>query len=584
MALGDSGSTSSSSSFRRTSSLLRTKTRSRLMDDVLPPVKELAARQDAADEDDDDPFDDDDDEVTSRVGVDDTKGRLLKVLQWASLVVLLAAFATVLAVPALRCKELLGLGLWGWDVMVFVIICGHLMSGWAIHIAVFFMERNFLFRKRVLYFVYGVRKPVQNCFWLGVVLIAWHLLIIKKVEHAAKTKVLKYVSEVLLCLLITTLCRLVKTIIIKSLASSYHVSTYFDRIQEALFNQYIIETLSCPCLSSIKIEQPTEEVVGTSTLQSTSAATVPAADLNGSPPPPSSDQKDKTSMRNKKEITIEQLQRMNQNNVSACKMKRMMKIVSHGTLTLSMLHQKFVRAEEDESETQIRNEREAKAAAKTIFDNVAKHGENCIYLEDLMRFTKEDVALKTMALFEGAEESNKVCKKTLKNWVVNVFRERKALSLTLNDTKTAINKLNQIANIIIGAFVLVVSLLILDIATYTFFVFLGSQLLLVTFVFGNTLKMIFEAIIFLFVMHPFDVGDHCEIEGVQMVVEEMNILTTVFLKFDNQKIYYPNNVLATLPIHNLCKSPDMGDAVDFCVDVSPRHTSCSHVNKLAMME
>ena len=53
-----------------------------------------------------------------------------------------------------------------------------------------------------------------------------------------------------------------------------------------------------------------------------------------------------------------------------------------------------------------------------------------------------------------------------------------------------------------------------------------------------------------------------------MVVEEMNILTTVFLKFDNQKIIYPNSILATKPISNYHRSPDMGDAIDFCIHIA----------------
>lgn len=50
-----------------------------------------------------------------------------------------------------------------------------------------------------------------------------------------------------------------------------------------------------------------------------------------------------------------------------------------------------------------------------------------------------------------------------------------------------------------------------------------------------------------------------------MVVEEMNILTTIFLRYDNQKIMIPNCVLATKAIHNYYRSPDMGDAVEFCI-------------------
>jgi small-conductance mechanosensitive channel len=53
-----------------------------------------------------------------------------------------------------------------------------------------------------------------------------------------------------------------------------------------------------------------------------------------------------------------------------------------------------------------------------------------------------------------------------------------------------------------------------------------------------------------------------------MVVEEMNILTTIFLRYDNQKIIYPNSILATKPIGNYYRSPDMGDAIDFCIHIS----------------
>lgn len=53
-----------------------------------------------------------------------------------------------------------------------------------------------------------------------------------------------------------------------------------------------------------------------------------------------------------------------------------------------------------------------------------------------------------------------------------------------------------------------------------------------------------------------------------MIVEEMNILTTVLLRFDNLKIIYPNSVLSTKPISNYYRSPDMGDAIEFCIHIS----------------
>lgn len=46
----------------------------------------------------------------------------------------------------------------------------------------------------------------------------------------------------------------------------------------------------------------------------------------------------------------------------------------------------------------------------------------------------------------------------------------------------------------------------------------------------------------------------------------MNILNTVFLKLNNEKVYYPNSVLSTKPISNYYRSSDMGDNVEFSID------------------
>jgi len=63
-----------------------------------------------------------------------------------------------------------------------------------------------------------------------------------------------------------------------------------------------------------------------------------------------------------------------------------------------------------------------------------------------------------------------------------------------------------------------------------------------------------------------------------MVVEEMNILTAVFLRYDNEKIWYHNTVLATKPINNFYRNPDMGDGVDFNIHIS------TPVKKVAIMK
>ncbi|KAL8524223.1 hypothetical protein ACS0TY_013981 [Phlomoides rotata] len=567
---------SSNNSSRRKSSLIRSKTKSRLVDQTEEkhPRSKSQRRGNAqhsgkGEFEEDDPFLEEDLPDDYKM----IKYSNLSIMQLVSLILIIAAIVCSLTIKRLKNHSAVGLRIWEWEFMVLVLISGRLVSGWAIRIIVLLIERSFLLRKRVLFFIYGLKKSVQNCMWLALIWIAWHYIFDEKIEKVANTKVLSYVSKIWVCLLVGTFIWLVKTLLVKVLASSFHVSTFFDRIQEALFNQYVIETLSGPALIEIQQKQEEEErmMLEVRKLENT-GATIPA-NLKAKNLFPKSGRIMATSRKTpastvwKNNITIDHLHRLNQKNVSAWNMKMLMSAVRKGSL--SVIDEKTPGStNDDKGMLHITSENQAKLAAKKIFLNVAKPGSKHIFLEGLMCFMREDEALRTLGLFEDGTEEKGISKRVLKNMLVSAFRERRALALSLNDTKTAVNKLHHMVNVMVGILVVVVWLLILKLATTQFLVFLSSQVLLVVFMFGNTCKTTFESIIFLFVMHPFDVGDRVEVDGVQMIVEEMNILTTVFLKFDNHKIYYPNSVLSTKPIHNFYRSPDMGDDIDFCIHIS----------------
>lgn len=191
-----------------------------------------------------------------------------------------------------------------------------------------------------------------------------------------------------------------------------------------------------------------------------------------------------------------------------------------------------------------------------------------------------------------------ICNDFACNHKVRAYFERKALAHSLNDTKTAVQQLHKLASSIVIVIIFVVFLLVMELANSKVILFVITQLVLLGFAFQNTCKTIVESIIFVFIMHPFDIGDRCVIEDVQvinftrpkmvyyyiskktwssnsiyflliqMIVEEMNILTTVFLRYDNEKIYYPNSVLLTKPISNFYRSPEMCDTIDFSIDAS----------------
>ena len=264
-------------------------------------------------------------------------------------------------------------------IMVLALICGRLVSGWGIRVVVFFIELNFILRKRVLYFVYGLRSSVQNCLWLGLVLLVWLSIFHDKVKKETNSKILPYVNKVLVCFLVGTLIWLLKTLLVKVLASTFHVNTFFERIQEALFSQYVIKTLSSPLLFKRNVTQEEEAMAEVQelekagvTLHSSSRRVIGSGRLVKSPKVEKNSRFSRTSFRREdEEITVDHLHKLNQKNISAWNMRRMVNIIQHGdlsTLDEQLLNSKI----EDEALLQIRSECQAKEAAKRIFQNVAK--------------------------------------------------------------------------------------------------------------------------------------------------------------------------------------------------------------------
>ncbi|EPS64957.1 hypothetical protein M569_09822, partial [Genlisea aurea] len=477
--------------------------------------------------------------VSSRKKVRYRKVKAKILIEWLFLLSFLGSLIASSTVDKLKVIQLLNLRLWKWCLLVFVTFSGMLVTKWFMDFVVLLIELNFLLRKKVLYFVYGLKKSVQVFIWLNSVLITWIVLFHKRgsiKDSTTASRILEFISWTIVSLLVGSFLWFVKTLSLKMLASTFHVNTFFDRIQEAIFNQYVLMTLSgAPVMESAQM------LGKTSSVSSRISFRINKTDRDG-------------KKKRARVIDMNELHRMKQGKVSALTMKMLVDVIlNSGLTTLSTtIEESF-----DDYE-------EAIVAAYEIFTNVAQPWSTYLDEHDFKRFLiREQVEIVFPMIDVG--DTGKIDRKMLTEWVLKVYRDRKALAHALNDTKTAVRQLNKLISAILIVVAFVIWLLLTGIATTKVLVFLTSQLVLAAFMFGNTCKTIFEVLIFVFVMHPFDVGDRCVVDGVQMVVEEMNILTTVFLKADNEKVYYPNSVLATKPIGNHYRSPEMGDSLEFSV-------------------
>jgi hypothetical protein len=95
----------------------------------------------------------------------------------------------------------------------------------------------------------------------------------------------------------------------------------------------------------------------------------------------------------------------------------------------------------------------------------------------------------------------------------------------------------------------------------------ATALLSLSFVFAATAQEVLGSCIFLFVKHPYDVGDRVDVEKRPLVVERIALLFTVFrCVTDHKTIQVPNIVLNSNWIENITRSKAMREQVVLAVN------------------
>ncbi|MCO5560197.1 hypothetical protein L7F22_013806 [Adiantum nelumboides] len=191
-------------------------------------------------DEDRDPLDDDIIPASKKKKTQDSKWGIY--LQWTILLLLIAFLACSIKIKFLNKAMFLSLDIWRWLALTVVVFCGRLISGWIMKLLEMLIEKHYILKKRVLYFVYGLRRAAKNCLWLALVLGVWES-IFGGLENITAVNVL---TKILWCLFTASISWMVKVLAVKVAANSFHRKAYFDRIQECIFNQYLLEILSGP--------------------------------------------------------------------------------------------------------------------------------------------------------------------------------------------------------------------------------------------------------------------------------------------------------------------------------------------------
>ncbi|KZP21055.1 hypothetical protein FIBSPDRAFT_1044419 [Athelia psychrophila] len=163
-----------------------------------------------------------------------------------------------------------------------------------------------------------------------------------------------------------------------------------------------------------------------------------------------------------------------------------------------------------------------------------------------------------------------ISKKEMRDAVQRIYRERKSLVASLKDVSSAVAKLDAVLLVIVLILVGFVCLLIFNRSdTITSLVPLATICLGFSFIFGHTLQLLFESLIFIFSTHVFDVGDLVMIDDQPLIVREFGLFATTFRRTDGQEIIAPNSLLnSTKLVHNMRRSGSMWETTNLTISYS----------------
>ncbi|KAK9735985.1 hypothetical protein RND81_04G243200 [Saponaria officinalis] len=172
-----------------------------------------------------------------------------------------------------------------------------------------------------------------------------------------------------------------------------------------------------------------------------------------------------------------------------------------------------------------------------------------------------------LELLPSVHPTEQIYFQEVKTWMERAHSRCRFLANTLLSEKEVGKCLNQVISGLIIAATFIMWLLLSGLAKTNVLVLIASPFLAATFIFGDTCKSLFQGLIFVYVVHPFDVGDLCVVDDNLFEVKRIGVWCTTFSKVrtvgKQQEVIYPNSALATKNVINHKTEFDWNDQISF---------------------
>ncbi|KAF8313471.1 hypothetical protein DL93DRAFT_2081192 [Clavulina sp. PMI_390] len=203
--------------------------------------------------------------------------------------------------------------------------------------------------------------------------------------------------------------------------------------------------------------------------------------------------------------------------------------------------------------------------ARRLYYSFRAEGADRIVLGDISRFfPNREMATFAFEMFDKDENGDST-KEEMEAALLEINTERLSLAASMKDVDSATKRLDAILMTLYFFVVLLVFAVMLDASISTLVTGAGTFLLGLSWLIGGSAQEVLTSIIFLFIKHPFDIGDGIEVDGVSYSVKEIRLLSTLLVDGRGADVQCPNTVLNGKNIVNRRRSGPMSETFEFTV-------------------
>ncbi|KAL1591913.1 hypothetical protein SLS60_011505 [Paraconiothyrium brasiliense] len=431
------------------------------------------------------------------------------------------------------------------------------LSFWACKIVAHFLPRVFEFLvgvvspgiKKYVQLLAALEKPLSFVFWMIVNQVTYQVLIVQRRSGDDEPNWMSKVGSVLLALLVCTCIILAERVLIQLISISYHRKQFDQKIKDSKHNIYLLGVMydaSRALFPEYCNEFAEEDYIIQDNLPFVIGSRKMTMGHNRSG--------SKTPMR-----LLQNVGRVG-DKVTGVFGAVAQEITGKKVFDPNSAHSIVLEA--------IEHNRSAEALARRIWLSFVVEGKNELYMEDLVEVMGAGRQEEAEECFGALDKDGNgdISLEEMIMTVAEIGRERKSIASSMHDVDQAINALDALLFTIVFIVCIFVIVCFLSPSFTTTLATSATALLSLSFVFAATCQEVLGSCIFLFVKHPYDIGDRVDIGTDQFTVEHISLLYTVFKRVNNGKIVQtPNIVLNNLWVENITRSKAMREQVSiFC--------------------